>query len=200
MRSLVITLIGCSLFTLAGCGNPSGPACSPTFAVCGGNLVGTWQIEGACNVNSLLPMTTCAGETDSVDLKSLSGTYTFNSDNTFTQTESIDLVESATVPASCITTGATSCSAGNATSTTNGVTTTATCTGTVSTGCTCTLTISGTQTVTGTYAKEGDYFTPTENGAAGSQEGYCVSGSQLEVSGGMSGGAMANAYIQLSKQ
>jgi len=62
------------------------PMCTLTPAPCGGDFVGEWTMEATCGYE-VLPNyfeEVCAGSTQQVTGSSISGTRTFNDDNTFT--------------------------------------------------------------------------------------------------------------------
>jgi hypothetical protein len=194
MRLFVLALLGSFLGILgsAGCSSGGGtPACSTTFTSCGGDLTGTWTYATSCNSGSVASAG-CPAATSTNVSSNISGTYTFNSDKTYAIDATVAETATVTVPASCLVGGET-CSDLKSDQTADGVTIKETCTGT--TDCTCQVSISGTLTQTGTWATAGNSVVITPKGSqSSSPAAYCVSGNQLEVSGGIMGNPSANAY------
>jgi hypothetical protein len=198
MRWIVQALLGCLAVTLGTSGCGGGPACETTFAACGGDLTGAWTYQKVCNPGSNMS-STCPTAVVNVDTN-VSGTVTFDTNNTYTSDATIAETGSETIPASCLGGVITSCSELDESSTTGGLTLKVTCTGDATTSCSCDVSLSGTTSITGTYATAGDdvVLTP-KGGTASSPTGYCVSGGALELAGGITGSGMASTYSLFTK-
>lgn len=197
MRLPISLFLGCFAIFVGACSS-SAPTCADTFTPCGGSLVGTWSFELGCNVSNLDALS-CAGVTSTVSPLA-SGTYTFKSDGSYALDVTDDETGTLVYPASCLG-GFATCSAINSTSTSGGVTVTTTCTGTVAESCTCAVTVTGAVTDTGTYTTAGTDFTTTSTttGVITAPAGYCASGSQLELAGGVMGAGSAGVYTLFTR-
>jgi len=142
---------------LVGCGGSSGPPNCGAEQPCGGDVVGTWSLAGACsNVSAASAelMASCPGASIRGISVSLTGALTYNADLTYTATNWHELFSATeTVPLTCA--GATACSEGSGTDsqTQDGttITITTTCTGTT----VCTCRVSGELSIT---SDAGDYY------------------------------------------
>lgn len=172
-------LIGTVL--VAGCGSSNGsPAGCLKFQPCGGDVVGTWNLLGACHSATLLSdLTTelqasCPGASVSVYDIDISGTITFNTDLTYASNVNEMLKVTETLPLACL--GFASC----AEVTSASAESTVTCTGT--TTCTCHVVASPAGTETGTYTTSGTNLTiagPNTN----ETDAYCVESGRLHLLG-----------------
>jgi hypothetical protein len=168
------------------------------FEACeGGNIVGTWNIQGACVDTEGFENpfeATCPEAT--VDIASnLAGSVTFNDDGTFTSSITNGGIFTFSLPASCSLQLAQGMDMpcqdafGSDPEDDDMVT----CTGTTAEGCDCTQTsMSETNEGAGTYTVNGTSFATVEEGE-GSQGGgeLCITGDTLKVSqveGGGDGG------------
>ncbi len=194
--SFVWVAVALTTVLAAGCGssnNSSGPPAScGKVAACGGDIVGTWTVQGACTIGSLATQTfggSCPGATSS-SAGTASGTITFNADMTYTAkitesgSETLEIPSSCTMGASCSELQAafqqTAAADGDA-----GLSLTGTCT-TVSSGCSCTISVpSTTDDESGTYSVSGDSLTlNTSQGTSSANIGsgtYCVQGNTLHL-------------------
>ena len=164
MRNLPIAIL-CSLLLAAGCGGDDDSVDCSAFAACGGDVVGTWRYGGSCEgENSFCPELTIQAR------PSISGSFTFNSDGTYTSMGTTNGQSRYTIPASCLM-GLTDCSQLELDASDS-------CTGDAATSCSCTTTYnnvqesdSGNYVITGTtIALDGDTADP-----------YCVEGNQMRV-------------------
>jgi hypothetical protein len=157
--------------------------------------VGTWDFQAACGSANLFEMQ-CPGAT--IDFSpTANGTYTFNADGTYATSLSLEESGTETIPASCLA-GITDCTTLDTMITSGGLNVTiASCSGNASQSCTCTVSVSETLTDTGKYTTAGNDVSLTSNGGApGTQVGYCVAGSTLQIADSPSN----DAYVTLSKQ
>jgi len=152
------------------------------FEACGGDLVGSWKIIGACaNVDEAPaenPFESCGGSGEI--LIDGSGLVDFAGDDTFSANISLKPVFRYTLPAACVEMAfqtASSCDdIGTELSDEGDV---STCTGDVGTECVCEVSEAGTGletgAVTGTYVTDGNTVSTTpEGGQAGAPQGYCI--------------------------
>jgi hypothetical protein len=147
-----------------------------SFASCGGDVVGTWDIQGVCvTLGEENPFEqSCPTATIELVVDG-NGTVTFNADLTYSVT--INLTGDMTIvfPAACVT-GAPSCDGllGDE----------FTCTGSPSSGCTCVQALNQVNENGGTYATAGSQITFHNTGDPEPQapSDYCVADTQLKVS------------------
>jgi hypothetical protein len=195
MRGLWVSLlalvasIGCSGDDSGG-GYDSGgglPAACTSFAACGGNVVGNWNLAALCGpastpqvqnpLGAQCPSATAAGAATAT------GTVTFNADLTYTSALTATGTATITVPKSCL--NGTTCAAfqtllqGQPSST---MFSSINCPDD-GTSCDCTFTaVPETSNETGTYAIAGTTITLTPTGgAAGQPTPYCVNGNELSM-------------------
>ncbi len=216
MHRSVRWMIGLVVPAMVGCGGSSGGTpggqvgnCMPV-APCGGNLVGTWKIVDSCSAGTASPNPSCPGETTQVSSLSVSGTYTFNGDGTYSASLSETAAETITIPTSCLSTstipatcdqlsmsltGPISTSDDAGTGSTTGMCTTA------SGSCNCAFRLSVSSAMdTGTYATSGDTVRLNESSIS---ETYCVSGSALYLLGVVTDAgtsATGTGYVLAMKQ
>jgi hypothetical protein len=169
---MVMAVVG-----LAAC--PGGkPDCSQPFSACGGNVVGTWHLQGICNSAAIYGC--------DVQTSSPTATFTFNSDGTFV-TAANSTNATLTYPASCFAPGATLANATCAQLGTSlmsaGV---GSCSGAVGSDCVCSIMTSTSAMYSGTYTISGSQImiagTAGDLGATTAGFDYCVSGDQLRIS------------------
>ena len=168
---------------VAGCGPSSGsstngpPGCLQAQP-CGGDVVGTWNLLGACTspaflteLNSQL-QTACPGASVSAFNIDISGTVTYNADLTYSSNVHETFTGTETIPLSCL--GFASCAAVVSDSPDS----TLTCTGT--TTCTCQIGGSPAGNESGTYSLSGTNLTmvgPDDT----TTNTYCVQNGQLHL-------------------
>lgn len=180
-RTFARRFLALSFLAIAGCGggNSAPPKCLQVQP-CGGNVVGTWTLLGACyapafrtQLNDSLA-TSCPGASiDTLDID-ISGTLTFNADLTYTASVHEMLTVTERIPLSCL--NASSC----ATVTSTSAESTISCTGT--TICTCHASGMPAGNETGTYATSGTSLSMT-NPDSTSTDAYCVEQNRLHVIG-----------------
>jgi hypothetical protein len=169
-------------------GGIGGPHMCGEVQPCGGNLVGNWNISGACFDPSQVVDPTkldqakqsCPGFSYSTSVEA-SGTANFTAttyENTGTMTVSVTFH----FPKSCL--AGASCSsleqALGSSLTSSAPGSSLTCTG--AGDCDCTFTESAPQTESGTYTTSGNILTTTpSDGSAASSTPYCVQGSTLHI-------------------
>jgi hypothetical protein len=168
-----------------GSSNHSPPPGCLQFAPCGGDVVGTWSFLGTCTDiagQSALLAAACPGAAINAFGVSITGTFTFNADSSYTASNWHEVfVATETLPLSCA--GGTTCADGNGTETdtTGGstVNVTTTCTGTSTCAC----------RVNGTFDVSSDVGTWTTTGTALTMDGvatstslsYCVEDNRLHL-------------------
>jgi hypothetical protein len=181
-------LLGGLALSATGCGGGNGapPNCGTTQP-CGGDVVGMWHFAGTCSNlkgTSAEVAAACPGASVTANNVSLTGSLTFNADQTYTATnwhETFSGVEN--IPLSCLAASATVCADLNGTESdsTNGktVTTTTTCTGTA----TCSCRIVGTVTLA---SDAGNYYVAGTTlqmigGSTSADFAYCVEETRLHL-------------------
>jgi len=169
MNCLVWSFVG--LLMTAGCGDDAlGPVTCPVqFTACGGEVVGVWRVVEDC-----VPFTnaSCSDAPLIVDQRTFI-TYTFNSDGSFSRTESGETKYHFTEPSRCHS-WATSC---DQLSTMSGKLR-ATCSGDAAVECRCDVTLSAQDSRTGTYSVAGN--TISVKATTGDFDfDYCVQGTRL---------------------
>ena len=185
-------------------GSGSGSASCSGDTACGGDVVGTWKIQAACASSSTDGSGTipnCAGASLSTSGLTVTGTFTFGADMTY----SSSLVEGGsahyTIPNSCLTeNGQTvSCAelgAAFSSADTSGTFSSASCAASGS-NCVCDLgTKPQTVTETGTYTVAGSALTMTASTGDVSTSSFCSKGNELhmaEMDMGMSVGTIVAA-------
>jgi len=172
--SLVVALAGCG-----GGGNSAPPNCLQVQP-CGGNVVGTWTLLGACYASAFRTQlstslaASCPGASiDTLDID-MSGTVTFNADLTYAANVHETLTITERIPLSCL--NASSCAAVPS----NTSESTISCTGT--TTCTCHASGMPAGDETGTYTTSGTSLTITAPDST-TTDAYCVQNNQLHVIG-----------------
>lgn len=175
---------------LMSCGGGGGVASCGKVAPCGGDVVGNYNIAGACLDSAALSMDImidCPGASVSVGGVTASGNASFNADLTYSLTETVTITATETIPASCLTQ--------------SGITLTCAqldqafqqaiaqdpstiASGHCSGGSTCTCTFKAvpqTMTESGTYITSGTTITTTDSTGASSSSSYCVQGNELHM-------------------
>ncbi|HEX2879881.1 MAG TPA: hypothetical protein VHO25_10155, partial [Polyangiaceae bacterium] len=155
------------------------------FEACsGGDIVGTWDIAGAC-IDFANPFEDlCADSTFEADTE-FTGSITFKADGTFSSTLSTGGNLHVVLPASCLTelTGGqtVSCTELGLFDSDEDGGGSGTCTGDSATGCDCTGPIEAkTEENSGTYTHEGTSFTTTDEDSSDTSSA-CVNGDTLKV-------------------
>jgi hypothetical protein len=158
-----------------------------SFAACGGNVVGSWNIQGACiDVNDDdNPFKEACPEATFDAGFDITGTVEFT-DSTYTTTFTGSNTITVTFPASCVKNfgNLTSCAELNSTfEDEDEPQKTTSCTGDVATSCTCTINDAVDPTPkTGTYTKDGNTISMTDEGETEAETNeYCVDGNSLKV-------------------
>ena len=174
--SLVVALAG------AGCGgggNSAPPNCLQVQP-CGGNVVGTWTLLGACysakfrtQISDNLAAVCPGASIDALDID-LSGTVTYNADLTYTSSVHETIAATERIPLSCL--GFASCAEVTSASPES----TLTCTGT--TICTCHAAGMPPGDETGTYTTSGTSLSMTDANST-STDAYCVEQNRLHLIG-----------------
>jgi hypothetical protein len=187
MQRLFVNL-GCGLMAVlfaGGCGSSSAGTCGNS-AACGGDVVGTWTISSSCvNVTASGFDAQCPSATvDSYNVK-IGGTFTYNTDMTYTSNTTTSGSVVVTLPASCLTTQGVTVTCAQITQVfqanpTPGVT--FSCTG--SSSCTCTESMTGaTSTESGNFTTTAaGLLTETASDGTVNQTDYCVKGTTLTES------------------
>jgi len=171
-----------------GSGNGAGPATCRQVQPCGGDVVGSWSFQGACEdaaAASLDLASTCPGAGVSSVNIALTGSLVFNADMTYNASGWHETFSgNETVPLSCA--GATACSDLNQSENQNTGAATVqlslTCTGTTTCGCH----VSGMLTLSsepGTFTTAGTNLDMTGggDGITSSSFSYCVAGDKLHL-------------------
>jgi len=179
MRRVAVGL----LLAAIGCG--SSAASSGTcgkVSPCGGDLTGTWTLTGSCADLATQPALSCPDERIDSWTPTISGTWTFNADMTYTRSTTSSAVVVWSIPLSCISALASSCADFEAQAQAGlNPDQTITCTGTST--CLCTETAGPlNQSDNGTYQTSGTDITYTSavDGTTGTSS-YCVQGSTLHL-------------------
>lgn len=141
---------------------------------CGGNVVGTWTVSGACyDLTGIDPTGgQCPSATVTPSVEA-SGTLQVDAGGTYHYELSVSGSVAVNFPASCTESNLMSCSQ------LDNALRQITCTGTPSSGCTCSLPVTAlTQTEDGTWTTNGSQFLtePTTPGAMPGNHSYCVQG------------------------
>jgi hypothetical protein len=170
-----------------GSSSGSGSASCSGDTTCGGDVVGTWKIDAAC-VSSSADTTgmtdTCPGASLDTSGSTITGTFTFGADNTY----SSSLVEGGTfhytIPNSCLTMNgqtATCAQLGMAFTSAGDTFSSSSCK-TSGNNCLCDLgTKPQTTTESGTYTVAGSALTMTSSTGDVSTSSFCASGNKLHV-------------------
>jgi hypothetical protein len=164
-----------------GCGPGSGDGDPPRclqVQPCGGDVVGTWKLLGACTSPAFLSelnaqvQASCSGASVTALDVDLSGTFTYNPDLTYSMTGTETISGTEMIPLSCL--GYASCAAAQPAS----ADATLTCTGT--TICTCHIGASSAAPETGTYTIVGTTLT-TIGPVSTTTDAYCVENGRLHL-------------------
>jgi hypothetical protein len=163
-----------------GAGAASSDECTP-IAACGGNLVGTWHVQQGCFPALAPSVSTCSSAVVTLSAVSLSGTLTYNADNTMKSALQGSFTEAAQFPNPCYT--QTQCNDFPAAADAEPGVSGATCSYDATTGCACSLMDSLGSTSTGTYQVAGTNVTTTTDGHPSPPEidNFCVSGNTLTL-------------------
>ena len=158
-----------------GCGGDDddvdGAQCG-TFASCGGDLTGTWNIQGVCGASEAFEG--CEDAVIETDVN-YDGTLTFNTDGTYAVASTTTGSATFKLPASCLSdSGLESCDQLEAFFGEG-----ADCTGTPATSCDCNVPVDETINESGAYTTSGPtvMLTPTDGDPTTSD--YCVNGDTL---------------------
>ena len=215
MRSAIGGVGTClgAMATVAACtggtatmGSPGGNCAN--VSPCGGNIVGTWKIANFCATGATGTSNPppCSGQSEQINVTGISGTLTFNSDGTYTETVTTTESTVLSVGMNCTSDGGTvSCGQlGMTESTAVGAAVSCVANGP---NCDCDLPSSTTSSSgSGMYSTSGTSLTTTPASGTTSTVQYCVQGTALSfvVTSGMGGGAMgadnASLTFVLTKQ
>lgn len=183
----------------AGRDSSSAFNCSAPPPGCGGDVVGTWQIEQSC-IATLVGTASCPGLTADGTGLTQTGRVTYGADLSYSSTTSISGTLKTVYPSSC-TSGyscddlATALSAASPSgySAPN-------CT-TLSNGCACTFQVSDQTSVeTGTYALNGNVLTQHRSSGTSIDIDYCVRDRSLTLASQNPGTGTQAQAVRLDKQ
>jgi len=194
----------------SGSGTGGAPAsCSASGAPCGGNVVGTWNVQSSCltvsgNLDLALTGLNCPAPPVSGSLQ-VTGSLTANANTTYTDNTTTTGTEHFMLAPACLMISGT-------TTTCDGITgpiqgglgfPSLSCTDAAGGGCSCTATIQQTGGVglpspapstTGNYATSGNTLTLT-GGGGDARYSYCVAGSTLTVTPQGTGPSVAGTIV-----
>jgi len=173
----------CATLALASCSDSDGDGsggdesggdtdCS-TFTACGGEVIGTWNIETGC-LRDFNPIEQICPEAV-VDLSGVSftGMYEYRADGNY----SVTLIESGMiafeVPGTCVMDFVDTCDELDADPTD--------CSGDIATSCQCVSSIVDTVAETGTFTTSGNTITLVPNGGEAEAGEYCVDGNVMKL-------------------
>jgi hypothetical protein len=167
-----------------GVGGNGGANTACGAPACGGNLLGTWTFTTSCM--GVLPVDTCAGEMIDASAIHRAGTLTFNSNGTYSTTETDTGTFVFDFPTACL--NGVTCAGLQTTyqgpgyvGQPNPTFSSATCS-TTTIGCRCLFGALGMpKTDTGTYAVSGTSVTATSSTGGVSFDTFCVTGSILHM-------------------
>jgi hypothetical protein len=96
-----------SLASIASCGgddDDSGGAKCGAGAPCGGDVIGTWQIQESCAYGSFVDQmdSMCSGGTVDANGMKITGTWKFNADKTYASDTVLNGTTKVTIPESCL--------------------------------------------------------------------------------------------------
>jgi hypothetical protein len=182
---VISAALGLTMFSCGGGGGSCGKV-----QPCGGNVVGNYSISGGCFDNAALSMQLgmqCPGATVNISGLNVSGNGSFNTDLTYSITETISASLSETIPTSCLTTGGVTVTCAQLDQEIQavliqspGTYQSAHCAG--SSACTCTFVLAPqTTSETGTYTTSGTTITTTDSTGSPSSGSYCVQGNELHM-------------------
>jgi hypothetical protein len=184
------SLAACGGTTTSGSGN-GGNAVSCNTTACGGDIVGKWKILSYCGTTSQTTSAGCAEPmTSDLGGMTVSGTFEYRADGTYTASMTLTGTERVTYPAACLTMTCDKLNESLQQVADAGVAS-YTCAAAASGACTCSVTMAATIKPTqGTYSVSDGVLT---EGAAGSQStsDYCVQGNGLTVTPRSSSGGDA---------
>ena len=203
-------LMSVASFTACGGDEDSGGANCAAGEACGGDVVGTWQIQDSCAYGNFIDtMDTMCSETtvDASGLK-MTGTMAFKADKTYTTNSVLNGTMKMKMPSSCLNdeSGSLTCEQFGALFTAfsalgGGNEISIQCSGT--TTCACDLKFNSAKNEeVGNYALNGKKITLTSNDEDNEPEtsDYCVKGSALSMSQAASAGSTGSATIKLTKK
>jgi hypothetical protein len=153
---------------------------------CGGDIVGTWQVQSFCesNVTSDTSATSfCPSATVSTSGVTASGTLTFGSDNSYSTalTLSGDLLY--TLPNSCLTSYGATCAQLSASADLTGTGFTAVTCQQAGANCNCDFTLAPTtDPASGAYVISGTSVTLNSTAGDTSEDAYCATDTELQIS------------------
>jgi hypothetical protein len=190
----------------AGSSGSGGASCSDVTA-CGGDVIGTWTVASSClEVTGNLDVSGFGLGCTSLPVAgslTVTGTWTANSDGTYSDNTSTSGNEQITVPAACLNVSGTTTTCDRIGGPLQGLGyASINCTAAMSGGCTCLAVVQQTGGIglasadpqkSGNYSTSGNVLTVDST-----QQSYCVSGNQLTWTP-QSTGAITNGSILLQK-
>ena len=196
---LLASLMSCHSRATHGDGGDGGGLACKTISPCGGDVVGVWSVTDSCLSGTDDLSSTCAGLSADLSL-SVSGTTTYNADQTFTATVTGSGTTVYHYPAACIP-GTATCTQLGQTLMAIGMYSSVTCTTDSGGICNCVaITTVAPTTEMGTYSTSGSTLSVTQNGTT-STSPYCVNGDLLyEMNAPGDGGAAITGSIVLMRQ
>ena len=183
----------------AGASSTSEFSCSSPPAGCGGDVVGTWQIEQSC-IATLMGVASCAGLIADGTGLTQTGSMTFGADMTYSSTSTTSGTLKTVYPTEC--TAGLSCT-DLATALSAGLPagySAPDCT-TVASGCSCTFQVSGQTTAdSGTYTLSGNTLTQKRTNGGSLAIDYCVRDRALTMVAQNPGTSTQAQTVLLEKQ
>jgi hypothetical protein len=187
-----ISVCGCWLaaFTLFACSSSSGSnggSCS-SIAGCGGEIVGTWQVQSFCESNitaDTSETSLCPSATVSTAGLTASGTLTFGSDRSYSTTITLSGNLRYTIPNSCLTSNGetATCAQLSASADLTGTGFTAVSCLSAGANCDCDFTLAPTTSpASGTYVLSETSVTLNSTDGGTSQDTYCATSTELRLS------------------
>lgn len=197
---VVVCLGGLFVVACGGSSSDGSGTCSDVNA-CGGDVVGSWTVESSCLTvdTSDMVSASCPGMTTKPTGWKITGTASFDADQTFDVNMTISGGVVVTVPKSCLTQMGVTATCSQLQQALQAQTTevdspfsSATCGG-ASDGCSCTMTMKPIpSSSTGTYSTEGGLLTQMHASGTVGQSDYCVKGGKLSISEHDGMGEMSN--------
>jgi len=160
---------------------PVDPSCSPRPAPCGGDIVGSWTIQGHCGLESLpnLFESECPGSTMAYLSSDVQGTSTFGADLTFTMDGNLSLdVEIVLDTMACF---GVECEAFGELISDEAENVEAVCGESPESVCACLMTITSDRSSAGTYDVTADGLVLTVDGVPGDPIPTCVDADRLTL-------------------
>jgi hypothetical protein len=179
---LVALVAACGGSTMSGDNGNASATCG--VAPCGGDVVGKWNVLSDCGPSTYQQAIAGCAEPLTIQRSgaTVSGTFEYRTDGTYSASMTMSGTTQTTYPASCLTFGTytVTCDEIQLGGMTDAGIASHTCTATATRGCTCTTVISGyTQSSAGTYSTNGTILTQGTGTDAPGRNDYCVQGNRL---------------------